>query len=64
LEEIPPGYDAHIHLGRLTYIDHACLTMLIDWGKNFEAAGGRLHLDRDILHRLFEEQASPSANAT
>jgi MFS superfamily sulfate permease-like transporter len=64
LEEIPPGYDVHIHLGRLTYIDHACLTMLIDWGKNFEAAGGRLHLDRDILHRLFEEQASPSANAT
>lgn len=64
LEEIPPGYHAHIHLGRLTYIDHACLTMLIDWGKNFEAAGGRLHLDRDILHRLFDEQASRSANAT
>lgn len=64
LEEIPPGYDAHIHLGRLTYIDHACLTMLIEWGKNFEAAGGRLHLDRDILHRLFDEQASRSANTT
>lgn len=64
LEKIPPGYDAHIHLGRLTYIDHACLTMLTDWGKNFEAAGGRLHLNRDILHRLFNEQASPSANAT
>lgn len=64
LEKIPPGYDAHIHLSRLTYIDHASLTMLMDWGENFEAAGGRLHLDRDILHRLFDEQAWRPANAS
>ncbi|GLI93373.1 SulP family inorganic anion transporter [Methylocystis echinoides] len=64
LERIPPGYDAYIHLGRLTYIDHACLTMLVDWGENFEAAGGRLQLDRDILNRLFDEKVWRPANAT
>ncbi|WP_363345860.1 SulP family inorganic anion transporter [Methylocystis echinoides] len=64
LERIPAGYDAHIHLRGLTYIDHACLTMLMDWGENHEAAGGRVHLDRDILHRLFEQKAWRSANAT
>jgi MFS superfamily sulfate permease-like transporter len=64
LENIPPGYDAHIHLSRLTYIDHACLTMLMDWGENFEAAGGRLHLDRDILHRLFDEKVWRPVNAS
>lgn len=63
-EKIPAGYDAHIHLSRLTYIDHACLTMLMDWGENFEAAGGRVHLDWDIVHRLFEEKAWRPAHAT
>ncbi|WP_281932362.1 hypothetical protein [Methylocystis iwaonis] len=63
-EKIPAGYDAHIHLSGLTYIDHACLTMLMDWGENFEAAGGRLHLDWDVVHRLFEEKAWRPANAT
>ncbi|WP_424362414.1 SulP family inorganic anion transporter [Methylocystis parvus] len=62
LEKIPAGYDAHVHLGELTYIDHACLTMLIDWGENYEAAGGRLHLDRGILHRLFDGKAWRAAN--
>ena len=61
---IAAGYDAHIHLRRLTYIDHACLMMLMDWRENHEAAGGRLHLDRDILHRLIDEKAWRPANAT
>lgn len=64
LEKIPTGYDAHIHLGRLTYIDHASLTALMDWGENHEAAGGRLHLDREILNRLFGEKAWRPADAT
>lgn len=64
LESIPAGYEAHIHLSRLSYIDHACLTMLVDWGESYEAGGGRLHLDRDILHRLFEEKTWRAAKAT
>lgn len=61
LEEIPARCVVHIHLGGLTYIDHACLTTLIEWGENHEAAGGQLHLDRAILHRLFDEKAWRSA---
>jgi len=57
LETIPDGDDAHVHLHRLTYIDHACLTLLLDWGERHEAGGGRLHLDWDILNRLFADRA-------
>ena len=57
LETAPPGADAHIHLNELTYVDHACLSLLVDWAERHQATGGPLHLDWAELHNLFQEKA-------
>jgi len=53
LARIPNGRDVHAHLEELTLVDHACLELLVDWGKQYEAAGGRFHMDWETLHARF-----------
>lgn len=53
LETLPPGITLHVDLKGLSYIDHACLTLLIDWEKQHEATGGKLVLDWETLRARF-----------
>ncbi|MBX9578981.1 MAG: STAS domain-containing protein, partial [Gemmataceae bacterium] len=53
LDGLPPGVTLHVDFRGLTYIDHACLTLITDWGKQHAAAGGQLVLDWDVLHARF-----------
>ncbi len=53
LENIPPGTALHIDFRGLSYIDHTCLTLLMNWEKQHEAAGGQLILDWDTLRARF-----------
>jgi hypothetical protein len=38
---------------RLSYIDHACLELLMSWEKQHEATGGSLVMDWESLHAKF-----------
>jgi MFS superfamily sulfate permease-like transporter len=53
LERLPPDTELHVDFTGLTYIDHACLELLVNWEKQHEAAGGRLVIDWDSLHARF-----------
>lgn len=53
LENVPPGTVLHIDLKGLSYIDHTCLTLMMNWEKQHEAAGGTLFLDWDTLRARF-----------
>ncbi len=53
LERVPPGITLHVDLMGLSYIDHACLTLLMNWEKQHEAAGGKLVLDWETLRARF-----------
>ncbi|GMU25090.1 MAG: hypothetical protein AMXMBFR13_51610 [Phycisphaerae bacterium] len=56
LEEVPPYTELHVRFEHLTYIDHACLDLLMNWEKQHEASGGRLLIDWDTLSACFHQQ--------
>ncbi|VTU01441.1 family inorganic anion transporter : Sulphate transporter OS=Blastopirellula marina DSM 3645 GN=DSM3645_29496 PE=4 SV=1: Pro_CA: Sulfate_tra_GLY: Sulfate_transp: STAS_2 [Gemmataceae bacterium] len=53
LEKVPPGVTLHVDIMGLSYIDHACLTLLMNWEKQHEATGGKLVLDWETLRARF-----------
>lgn len=53
LDEVQPGTTLHVDLTGLSYIDHACLTMLTNWEKQHGATGGKLVLDWETLRARF-----------
>lgn len=53
LERLPPDTELHVDFTGLSYIDHACLELLMNWEKQHEAAGGRLVIDWESLHARF-----------
>ena len=53
LERVPADTELHVRFENLSYIDHACLQLLIDWERQHEATGGRLVLDWENLHARF-----------
>jgi MFS superfamily sulfate permease-like transporter len=61
LEKIPSNRDLQVFLDHLDYVDHACLTLLMDWEEQHKSTGGRLMIDWDDLHPRFKRQ---SLNAT
>jgi MFS superfamily sulfate permease-like transporter len=50
LENLPPGSEVHVDLKELTYIDHACLELLMGWTKQHTASGGEVVIDWNHLH--------------
>lgn len=54
LETVPPSTELHVHFEELSYIDHACLDLLVKWEKQHEATGGSLVIDWESLHARFE----------
>ncbi|MCC9608696.1 SulP family inorganic anion transporter [Blastopirellula sp. JC732] len=56
LEKVPANSQLHINLERLSYIDHACLDLLMTWEKQHEATGGSLAIDWDGLAARFYER--------
>ena len=53
LESVPPATVLHIDFKGLSYIDHTCLTLLMNWEKQHEAAGGQLIMDWETLRDRF-----------
>jgi MFS superfamily sulfate permease-like transporter len=55
LETVPPSTELHVHFEQLSYIDHACLDLLMNWRKQHEGTGGSLLIDWDSLTARFRE---------
>jgi MFS superfamily sulfate permease-like transporter len=55
LESLPADAELHVELQHLDYIDHACLDLIMDWGKQHETQEGRLVIDWESLHARFGE---------
>lgn len=64
LEQVPGDAELHVQLDELSYVDHACLELLMDWEKQHEAAGGRLLVDWDRLTACFHQRSTPSLTRT
>lgn len=58
LEKVPPNTELHVDFEHLTYVDHACLELLLTWEKQHAATGGSLVLDWDSLHARFKSPRS------
>ena len=57
------GTEATIDIDRLTYVDQACLDLMLSWARQREAAGERTILDRPRLESLRYGPARHSASA-
>ena len=60
LEEVPDGAELHVDFEHLTYIDHACLDLLMNWARQHASFGGALVLDWNLLHGRFSSDDRPS----
>ncbi|TWT34780.1 SulP family inorganic anion transporter [Blastopirellula retiformator] len=58
LESVPDDNELHVNLDRLSYIDHACLDLLVNWEKQHTASGGSLVVDWDGLAARFYQKYS------
>lgn len=58
LEKVKPSTELHVHFEELTYIDHACLDLLMTWEKQHEATGGSLVIDWESLTARFRRFAT------
>jgi len=68
LDAVAPEKTLHVHIERLRLVDHAVMTLLTTFNKQFESQGGTLFIDWDGLRSRFldpsrkqsSELASPS----
>jgi len=64
LESVPAGYELHIDVERMTYIDHACLEMLSNWEAQEALNGKSLVVEWDDLAERSWHQGSKLARVT
>lgn len=53
LEEVPESAELHVDFEHLSYVDHACLDLLMNWARQHEGTGGKLVVDWESLHGRF-----------
>ena len=64
LEQVPSAAKLHVHFEHLTYIDHACLDLLMSWAKQHASMGGELILDWEQLHGRFTSDGQPQKTSS
>ncbi|HET6576094.1 MAG TPA: SulP family inorganic anion transporter [Fimbriiglobus sp.] len=66
LDSVPNGSNLHVHLDQLRLVDHAILTLLMEFQKQHEIKGGRMFLDWDHLKARFHAPrlAGPGTHPT
>jgi MFS superfamily sulfate permease-like transporter len=57
LESIPAGVEAHIHLERLGYIDHACIDLIGNMRDQLERIGSSLVVEMSELEQRYRRPA-------
>ncbi len=63
LEEVPSGAELLVDFQHLDFIDHACLDLLINWGKQHTSTGGKLIVDWDSLRAQFDHASQGNGRA-
>src|SRR5262249_15461168 len=53
LDRVPPGCELLVEFDRLSYIDHACLELLMTWEQQHVATGGKVVVDWKALTARF-----------
>lgn len=64
LDEVPDSAELHVDFQHLSYIDHACLDLLMNWAKQHEGMGGKLVIDWASLHGRFTDDAKVGLERT
>ncbi|MFC4860470.1 SulP family inorganic anion transporter [Pseudomonas sp. JS3066] len=54
LESVSPTTRLHVPMEHLSYIDHACMELLEDWGRAARQQGGALLIEQRALNRRLE----------
>ncbi|MCR3832409.1 SulP family inorganic anion transporter, partial [Pseudomonas aeruginosa] len=54
LDEVKPGTTLHVPMDNLSYVDHACMELLEDWGRMAPVQGSRLVIEPRALKRRLE----------
>jgi MFS superfamily sulfate permease-like transporter len=63
LDEVLPNTELHVDFEHLTYVDHACLELFMNWEKQHQTTGGCLVIDWDSLHARFHSPRSQPGTA-
>jgi hypothetical protein len=63
LNKVPGDTELHIDMEHLTYVDHACLELFMNWEKQHRTNGGSLVLDWDSLHARFRSPRTKAGSA-
>jgi MFS superfamily sulfate permease-like transporter len=58
LDALPRGVDVHIHLGRVSYVDHACMEAIASWEKQRLAQGTRVIVSWDEMRAIYHARNS------
>jgi MFS superfamily sulfate permease-like transporter len=58
LDALPKGVDVYIHLGSVSYVDHACMEALANWERQRVASGQRVSVSWDDLRALYRARNS------
>lgn len=56
LDELPSDAELHVCLNEVSFIDHACFELLMEWADSHVADGGSLVMDWDQLHGKFQSE--------
>lgn len=56
LDRVPPGTTLHVHLDRLSYIDHSCMELLSNWERQAAERGSRLIVEWAGLEKRFRNE--------
>ncbi len=63
LEQVPANTELHVDFEHLSYVDHACLELFMNWEKQHEATGGSLVIDWESLHARFHSPRIPAEDS-
>jgi len=56
LESLAPGREVTIQFDDLEFMDHACIELIDNWQKQYQATGGRAHINWDTAISKYHEK--------
>lgn len=57
LDGLRPGKEVRVDCRDLTYIDHACLDLILNWEQQFQRTGGVAHIEWEALNAKYHRRS-------
>jgi hypothetical protein len=54
LDALPAGVEVHVHLGAVTYVDHACMEALANWERQHTGRDSKVVVEWAELRAKYE----------